>query len=164
MQKWILAVLVSVSLVGLLKAQGTSADKAEEVKKEIMAIEKQKGAGLRKGVDATVQWFETVNAPDMVYWYQDVNGMHEVTRDEVIAQFKSGDRKVFGNDYSDYRVRVYGDGNAAILTYSSQEHMQMHGKAWNHKSTTADIYAKDNLVWHRVGHFLVYPEPVSGTK
>jgi hypothetical protein len=156
MQRWILAVPLVVSLVGVVKAQEATDSKTEEVKKEIMAIEQQKGAGLHKSVDATVQWFEKVNAPDMVYWYQDHNGMHLVTRDEVIAQFRSGERKVFGNTYTDYRVRVYGDGNAAVLTYRTKQNMEMAGKASTHESWDTDVYAKDNGVWRRVVHFTTF--------
>ena len=160
MPRWILAVLGAVSLVGLLGAEPASADKTEQVKKEVMAIEQQKGAGLHQSVDATVQWFETVNAPDMVYWYQDQNGMHLVTRDEVVAQFRSGRRKVFGNTYTDYRLRVYADGKAAVLTYRTKQNMEMEGKPSTRESWDTDVYAKDNGVWHRVVHFTTFgPNP-----
>jgi hypothetical protein len=160
MQRLMLSVLLAVSLVGLVKAQEAAADKTEEVRKEIMQIEQEKGAGLRKSVDATVDWFERVNAPDMVYWYQDHNGLHLVTRDEVVAQFRSGERKVFGNTYSDYRLRVYGNGNAAVLTYRTSQNMEMSGKPSTRQSWSTDVYAKDNGVWRRVVHLSTFgPTP-----
>jgi hypothetical protein len=75
----------------------------------------------------------------VVYWYQDQNGRDLVTQDEVAAQFRCGERKVFGNTYSDYRVRVYADGNAAILTYRTRQNMEMAGKPSTRQSYSTDV-------------------------
>src|ERR1700682_6330744 len=138
MQRFLLTILLAGSLVGFVKAQEDTGDAAEKVKKEIMKLEHEKTLALEKGVSGIVDWFSRVNADDLVH----VDPYGERTKAQCIAAFESGkvpvpckaavleahgesvpDRLDLPGqslsclDYYDYRVRVYGSGNTAILTY-----------------------------------------------
>lgn len=151
----LLSMLLGVSLVGFANAQEMTGEKAEQVKKEIMQIEHNKAGAINagKGIAGITDWFEHVNDPDMIYFYQDHEGLHLITRDEKVAQFRTGELKVLSTHYSDYRVRVFGDGNAAILTYRADAKIEVKGKPYTDQTFNTEVYAKDNGVWRRIVHY-----------
>src|ERR1700680_4201242 len=114
MQKFLLTILLVVSLVDFAKAQEATGDTQEEVKNEVMKLEDEKQLALKKGMSAVAEWFERVNTTDLA-WMGSV-GIR--TKAQVVADMKSGNQEVVPLRTYDYRVRVHGTGNTtAILTY-----------------------------------------------
>ena len=145
-----MAIVLAVSFVGFVKAQDATVDKAEQVKKEIMELEQQKILALSKGVPAIVEWFERVNSEDLAHT-DPISGNR--TKAQCIAEFQSGKLKVKPVHTSDYKVRVHGNGNAAILTYRTNN-MVTRGdnQPYTHDQFITDVYVKENGVWQRVAH------------
>src|ERR1700694_431309 len=127
MRRILLAMLLAVSLVGFVKAQEASGDTAEEVKKEIMKIEQEKVSALGKGSSAIADWFERYNADDLAHTDP---GSGVRTKAQVIADFKSRKQKVVPGMFSDYRVRVHGNGSTAILTYRNHNTVTIVDKTY----------------------------------
>jgi Domain of unknown function (DUF4440) len=150
MRKIMMATVLAVSLVGFVKAQDVTVDKTEQVKKEIMELEQQKISALSKGVPAIVEWFERVNSEDLAHT-DPISGNR--TKAQCIAEFQSGKLKVKPVHTSDYKVRVHGNGNAAILTYRTNN-MVTRGdnQPYTHDQFITDVYVKENGVWQRVAH------------
>ncbi len=150
MRKVILAMLLAVSLVGIVKAQVAAGDKSEQVKEEIMKLEHEKISALGKGVPAIVEWFERVNSEDLAHT-DPISGVR--SKAQCIAEFQSGKLKVHPVNTSDYKVRVHGDGNTAILTYRTNN-MVTRGdnKPYTHDQFITDVYVKESGVWQRVAH------------
>jgi hypothetical protein len=150
MQRVILAMLLAVSLVGFAKAQVPTGDRTEQVKKEIMELEQEKISALGKGVPAIVEWFERVNSDDLAHT-DPISGVR--TKAQCIAEFQSGKLKVHPVTTSDYRVRVHGNGNTAILTYRTNN-MVTRGdnKPYTHDQFITDVYVRESGVWQRVAH------------
>ena len=150
MRKVMMAIVLAVSLVGLVKAQDATADKTEEVKKEIMELEHEKVSALSKGVPAIVEWFERVNSEDLAHT-DPISGNR--TKAQCIAEFQSGKLKVKPVNTSDYKVRVHGNGNTAILTYRTNN-MVTRGdnQPYTHDQFITDVYVRENGVWQRVAH------------
>ena len=65
MRKLLLAIVFAGSLAGSLPAQTVSKEKTEAVKKEIMAIEDDKVAGLLRGGSEPVDWIIKYDAEDI---------------------------------------------------------------------------------------------------
>ena len=150
MQKLILAMLLAASLAGFVKAQVANEDKTEQVKQEIMKLEQEKISALGKGVPAIVEWFQRVNSEDLAHT-DPISGNR--TKAQCIAEFESGKLKVHPVNTSDYKVRVHGNGNIAILTYRTNN-MVTRGdnKPYTHDQFITDVYVKESGVWQRVAH------------
>jgi ketosteroid isomerase-like protein len=157
MRKIIMATVLAVSLVGFAKAQDGTVDRTEQVKKEIMELEQEKISALSKGVPAIVEWFERVNSEDLAHT-DPISGNR--TKAQCIAEFQTGKLKVKPVNTSDYKVRVHGNGNTAILTYRTNN-MVTRGdnQPYTHDQFITDVYVKENGVWQRVAH-TASPVPV----
>ncbi|SRR6266403_1195479 len=159
MRRVILAVLLAVSLAGFVKAQVATEDRTEQVKQEIMKLEQEKISALGKGVPAIVEWFERVNSEDLAHT-DPISGNR--TKAQCIAEFQSGKLKVHPVNTTDYKVRVHGNGNTAILTYRTNN-MVTRGdnKPYTHDQFITDVYVKESGVWQRVAH-TASPVPTDG--
>ena len=150
MQKFLLTILLVVSLVGFVKAQVASGDTPEGVKNEVMKLEHEKQLALKKGMSAVAEWFERANSTDLA-WMGSV-GIR--TKAEVIADMKSGNQKVVPVRTYDYKVRVHGTGNTtAVLTYRTNNISTVGGREiTGREEFVTDIYVKENGVWVRIVH------------
>ena len=157
MRKIMTATVLAVSLVAFAKAQDVMVDRTEQVKKEIMELEQEKITALSKGVPAIVEWFERVNSDDLAHT-DPISGNR--TKAQCIAEFQTGKLKVKPVTTSDYKVRVHGNGNTAILTYRTNN-MVTRGdnQPYTHDQFITDVYVKENGVWQRVAH-TASPVPV----
>src|SRR5258705_12074277 len=72
MRRIFFAFLLTVSFAGVVFAQEVTGAKAEAVKKEIMAIENEKVAGLLRGGSEPVDWIAKYDAEDIAQ--TDVDG------------------------------------------------------------------------------------------
>src|ERR1700675_2437715 len=64
LQRLLLTVLLAASLVGIIKAQELTGDKAEQVKKDVLKIEEERAQALEKGDLAVL---DRILADDYVY-------------------------------------------------------------------------------------------------
>src|SRR3984893_8371324 len=161
MRTIIMATVLAVSLVGLVEAQDMSVDRTEQVKKEIMELEQEKISALGKGVPAIVEWFERVNSEDLAHT-DPISGNR--TKAQCIAEFQSGKLRVKPVNTSDYKVRVHGNGNTAILTYRTNNMVtRADNQPYTHDQFITDVYVKENGVWQRVAH-TASPVPANSTQ
>ena len=65
MRNIFLAIMLTVSLPGMVAAQAITGEKAETAKKEILKIEDEKVAGLLKGGSEPVDWIKQYDAEDV---------------------------------------------------------------------------------------------------
>jgi ketosteroid isomerase-like protein len=152
MQKFFLSILCAASLLGFVVAPaagGNGADTDEQVKDQILKMERSKVEALKAGGEVAAQWFEHYYTDDIDY----VSGNgHIFTKADTVNEFRSGVRKLRLVIHDDYRVRVYG--NTAVLTYRGNDIMDRNGKPGHQELVrTTDVYVKQpDGVWRIAVH------------
>ena len=150
MRRFLLPVLLALSLGGMLKAQGTpKADRDEEVKKEILRLEHEKIESLQKGGAAAADWIDQHYVDDLDCLGSG-GGTGVCTKAEMMAEHRSGARKIDTVRHDDFRVRVYGD--TAVMTFRGNNTMERNGKSITGFVRTTDVYVKQDGVWKIVVH------------
>jgi hypothetical protein len=152
---WIAMLLVLLS-AGFASAQESSAEKAAKDQKaidEVTKIEKDKIPLLVTSGPAAADWFDSHNADDLAYQDPDAGVL---TKAQVSAELRAGTRKPSSIKQYGHRVRVYGDGNVAVVTYLGDVtgKKDKTGKTLtfvSHEATT-DVWVKQDGTWKRVGH------------
>ena len=152
MRRMCLPMLCAVSLLGFLAppASGAKApDSDEQIKEEILKMEKSKVEALKAGGEVAAKWFEDYYTDDIDY----VGGTGRVyTKTDTVNEFRSGERKLRLVVHDDYKVRVYG--NTAVLTYRGNDIMDRNGKPGKQELVrTTDVYVKQaGGVWRIAVH------------
>jgi hypothetical protein len=149
MKKYFFAALLSVSLAGIIAAQAITGQKAETVKKEIMKIEDDKVAGLLKGGSEPVDWIRRYDADDIAQ--TNIDGSTP-TKAEVEAGLQPGVFKMHSMNQDGHNIRVYDNGNVAVLTYHALGVLERNGKVTPRESNFSDVWVKQNGAWIRVLH------------
>ena len=158
MRKMFLPILLVVLFLfsGAANAQQAPADKAARDQKaieEVTKIEKDKIPLLVNSGPAAADWFDSHNADDLAYQDPDAGIL---TKEKVSAELRAGTRKPSSIKQYDHRVRVYGEGNMAVVTYLGDVvgKKDKTGKTLpfvSHEATT-DVWVKQDAVWKRVVH------------
>jgi hypothetical protein len=149
MPRIFLSMLLVVSVVGFVKAQQTPGKAAEEAKKEVMQFEKDKVPLLMKGGSAFADFFDRVDADDVVI----INGDGgTLSKAEHVANWRSGGRKQLANNQHDHRAYVYDNGNVVVVTYIGTTKDEMNGKVSTSTVRCADTWVKQGAKWLRVVH------------
>src|SRR5258706_13688337 len=95
MRRIFFAFLLTVSFAGVGFAQEVTGAKAEAVKKEIMAIESEKVAGLLRGGSEPVDWIAKYDAEDIAQ--TDVDGSTpnkaQIEAEQRVGGFKMNSQK-----------------------------------------------------------------------
>ncbi len=154
-QVFLLMVLVSLTS-GAVSAQQAPADQAakdQQAIAEVTKIEKDKIPLLVNSGPAAADWFDSHNADDLAYQDPDAGIL---TKAQVSAQLRAGTRKPSSIKQYGHRVRVYGDGNVAVVTYLGDVtgKKDKTGKTLSfvsHEATT-DVWVKQDGTWKRVVH------------
>jgi hypothetical protein len=148
-----LAALLVVSFGGTIKAQEMTGAKAEEVKKEIVKLEEDKVPIIMKGGPAAVEWFDNLDADDIAY----LSGSRgERTKADILDEWRSGVRTMLNTRHYDFHVRVYDNGNTAVVTYRASGTSQFKGKAArNYHEMGSEVLVKQNGKWRAVAHAVV---------
>jgi len=152
MRRLFLSVLCAVLLLGLASertASGSGADTDEQIKDEILKMERSKVEALKAGGEVAAKWFEDYYTDDIDY----ISGNgHVFTKNDTVNEFRSGVRKLRVVIHDDYRVRVYG--NTAVLTYRGNDIMDRNGKPGKQELVrTTDVYVKQpDGVWRIAVH------------
>lgn len=160
MQRFLLTILLAVSLVGFVKAQETtvrSADTTERAKKEVLKYEHDLVQALLKGGSTAADFIDRVDATGEVLT---INGVAH-TKANLVAAWRSGDRKQLVVDHHGFHVHVYG--TTAVVTYSGHDHTEIRGKISDSYFNTTDVLIKQQGMWRRVVHNVNYV-PVKGAK
>ena len=156
MRQLFLPVVLMILMSGAVIAQQTPADKAASDQKaieEVTKIEKDKIPLLVNSGPAAADWFDSHNADDLAYQDPDAGIL---TKAQVSAQLRAGTRKPSSIKQYDHRVRVYGDGDVAVVTYLGDVtgKKDKTGKTLtfvSHEATT-DVWVQQDGVWKRVVH------------
>jgi ketosteroid isomerase-like protein len=149
MRRILFAVVLTVSLAGAICAQEVTGAKAEAVKKEIMKIEDEKVAGLLRGGSEPVDWIVKYDAEDIAQ--TNIDGSRP-TKAQVEAGLQPGVFKMHSMKQDGHRIRVYDDGNVAVVTYHARGVIERNGKAANRENLFTDVWVKQKGAWLRVVH------------
>jgi hypothetical protein len=156
MRRVCIPIAVMMLMSGAVNAQQSPADKAakdQQAIEEVTKIEKDKIPLLVNSGPAAADWFDSHNADDLAYQDPDAGIL---TKAEVSAQLRAGTRKPSSIKQYGHRVRVYGDGNVAIVTYlgdvtGKKDKSGQTLTFVSHEATT-DVWVKQNGTWKRVVH------------
>ena len=149
MRKLLMAMLLAGSLAGALPAQTVSKEKTEAVKREIMAIEDDKVAGLLRGGSEPVDWIVKYDAEDIAQ--TNIDGSTP-TKAQVADGLKPGFFKMHSMKQDGHHFRVYDNGNVAVVTYHANGVLERNGKVTPRESNFSDVWVKQNGAWLRVLH------------
>jgi ketosteroid isomerase-like protein len=145
----LLAGILIGSSAGIVCAQEVTGAKAEAVKKEIMKIEDEKVAGLLKGGSEPVDWIVKYDAEDIAQ--TSIDGCTP-TKAQVEAGLQPGVFKMHSMKQDGHRIRVYDDGNVAVVTYHALGVIERNGKVANRENLFTDVWVKQKGAWLRVVH------------
>ena len=156
MREFCVSIVLSILFAGAVSAQQTPADKAardQQAIEEVTKIEKDKIPLLVNSGPAAADWFDSHNADDLAYQDPDAGIL---TKAQVSAQLRAGTRKPSSIKQYDHRVRVYGEGDVAVVTYLGDVtgKKDKTGKTLtfvSHEATT-DVWVKQDGIWKRVVH------------
>jgi hypothetical protein len=149
MPRILLSMLLLVSVVGAARAQQVTGKAAEEAKKEVLQFEKDKVPLLMKGGPAFADFFDRVDADDVVI----INGDGgTITKADHVANWRSGGRKQLANNQHDHHAYVYDNGNVVVVTYVGTTKDEMRGKVSTSTVRCADTWVKQDGKWLRVVH------------
>src|ERR1700681_395680 len=149
MRRMFFAFLLCVCSAGVVFAQEVTGTKAEAVKKEIMAIEDEKVAGLLRGGSEPVDWIVKYDAEDIAQ--TDVDGSTP-NKAQIEAGLQPGVFKMHSMKQDGHRFRVYDDGNVAVVTYHALGVIERNGKTAERENLFTDVWVKQKGAWLRVVH------------
>ena len=149
MRRIFFAFLLTVSFAGVVFAQEVTGAKAEAVKKEIMAIENEKVAGLLRGGSEPVDWIVKYDAENIAQ--TDVDGSTP-NKTQIEAGLQPGVFKMHSMKQDGHQFRVYDDGKVAVVTYHALGVVERNGKSVNRENLFSDVWVKQNGAWLRVLH------------
>jgi len=149
MRRIFFAFLLTVSFAGVGFAQEVNGAKAQAVKKEIMAIEDEKVAGLLRGGSEPVDWIAKYDAEDIAQ--TDVDGSTP-NKAQIEAGLQPGVFKMHSMKQDGHHFRVYDNGNVAVVTYHALGVVERNGKSVNRENLFSDVWVKQKGAWLRVLH------------
>ena len=149
MQRLAFTILLTLCLVGVIKAQeraGNTAEPDEQVKKEMLKYENDLVEALQKGGSVAADFLNRVDADDEVL----VSNGKMSSKASLVDGWRSGDHKQLSVDHHDFRVHVYG--NTAVVTFSGNNTTDNKGKISHSSYLDTDVLVKQKGVWRRVVH------------
>jgi len=149
MRRIFFAFLLSFTFAGVVCAQAMTGAKADEVKKEIMAIEDEKVAGLLRGGSEPVDWIAKYDAEDIAQ--TDVDGSTP-NKAQIEAGLQPGVFKMHSMKQDGHHFRVYDDGKVAVVTYHAKGVIERNGKTVDRENLFSDVWVKQKGSWLRVLH------------
>ena len=146
-------IALTLIIVGSARAQQSDANKVnKEAEQQVLKMEHEKVAILLKGGPEAAEWFERVYTDDISYTVS--AGFQP--KSQTVDEFRSGARKLHSVQHDDYLVRVYNNGNTAVLTYRGNDIMEHNGTVGNRQLVrSTDVYVKQNGAWRIVVHSVV---------
>ena len=149
MQRVLYVVLLALSIAATVQAQETTGPVAEQTREEVMQFEKEKVPLLLKGGAAFADFFDRVDADDVVM----INGNGStITKAAHVANWRAGGQKMLSNDQHDHHLYVYDNGNVAVVTYVGTTTDERNGKISTNTVRCADTWIKQDGKWLRIVH------------
>jgi hypothetical protein len=149
MRRIFFALLLTISFARVVFAQEVTGAKADAVKKEIMAIENEKVAGLLRGGSEPVDWIVKYDAENIAQ--TDVDGSTP-NKAQIEAGLQPGVFKMHSMKQDGHQFRVYDDGKVAVVTYHALGVVERSGKSVNRENLFSDVWVKQKGSWLRVLH------------
>jgi hypothetical protein len=151
MRKVLFSMLMAISSVGFLKADDImmTGEKAEKVKKEIIDLNSEKHKALLDG-PAAADFIDRHEVDSILYLGSNLRT--NMTKAQVVNEWRTGARKMSTENIHDERVRVYDNGNAAILDYISDSAPKVRGESLKRSNHVLEVYVRHNGVWRTVVH------------
>jgi ketosteroid isomerase-like protein len=148
-------VLLTILLVGFAKSQEATGAVAEQVKKEIIALEQEKERAFMSttsGHNYSVEWLEAIEADDIAF----TNPYGVYTKEKHISQVRAGQHKTYSVKGTDLHVRAYGDGGngtTAVVTYLNESDGTHTGQTRSPiKTRGTDVFYKADGKWRWIVH------------
>ena len=159
MRKIFLSMLLVISSVGFVKADDImmTGPKAEKVGKEIINLNGEKHKALLEG-PAAADFIDRHEVDSILYLGSNLRT--NMTKAQVVNEWRTGVRKMSSETIHDERVRVYDNGNVAVLDYISNNTPKYEGESLKRSNHVLEVYVRHNGVWRTVVHdsFATDPE------
>ena len=149
----ILFLLVVISVPAVLRAQEMTGNEAEKVKDEIIKLEEEKASMILKGGSIAADYYDRFYDDDEAYLS---SGRGSRTKADILSDWRSGVPKILSTKHYDFRVRVFDNGNTAVVTYRATGAMQLKDKApMDYDEKALEVFVKQNGNWRVVAHSVV---------
>jgi hypothetical protein len=157
----VLSMLLAVSWGGFAKADDImmTGAKAEKIKTEIIELNNEKYKSLLNGGPAAADFVDRHEVDSILYLGGNLRT--NMSKAQVVNEWKTGVRKMSSENVHDQRVRVYDNGNIAVLDYIVDNTPKYHDEELKlRQSHVLEVYVKHDGVWRTVVHdsFPVAPE------
>ena len=146
-------ILTPPSAAGQGQAQGTTMDRSaadEESRETILKMEHDRVEYLKVGGSVIADWIDRVYSDDVVCMGSGGGGA--CTKAEIMAEHRSGERKLRAVNHHDYAVHVHG--NTAVLTFRGDNVMERKGKTFTVSVQTTEFWVKQDGMWRIVAHLV----------
>src|ERR1700682_423703 len=100
-------------------------NEAEKVKDEIIKLEEEKASMILKGGSIAADYYDRFYDDDEAYLS---SGRGSRTKADILSDWRSGVPKILSTKHYDFRVRVFDNGNTAVVTYRATGAMQLKDK------------------------------------
>jgi ketosteroid isomerase-like protein len=149
MQRFLIAVLLTLSSVGLVRGQETTGEKAEKAKAEVLKIEIDKVTALSKNGSDAATWFDNNNPDSVVLMLEGVFR----TKAEQMAAFRSGNLYLISEKQHSHQVHVYNDGDTAVVTMIMDATFKRDDKPVIVRTLITNVWVRSPAgQWQRVVH------------
>jgi ketosteroid isomerase-like protein len=145
--------LATPSMAGQGNPQGTTTDRSTadgEAKETILKMEQDRVEYLKVGGSVIADWIDRVYVDDVVCMGSGGGGA--CTKAEIMAEHRSGERKLRAVNHHDYAVHVHG--NTAVLTFRGDNTMERKGKTFTVSVQTTEFWVKQDGMWRIVAHLV----------
>lgn len=150
MRRILLSLSLVITLAGVARAQEITGSKADAAKSDILKLYDQKLTALLEGGAVAADYFDRNDGADLTQINADASMS---TKTQVVNGLRSGAApKLLTMKQDEHRVRVYLDGNMAIVTVRGIGSHEHNGKVSNIRNQFLDVWIKDGGKWQRVAH------------
>jgi hypothetical protein len=153
MRAILLSLLFAVSSVGIAKGDDImmTGPKADKIKQEIIDLNNEKYKALLNGGPVAADFVDTHEVDSILYLGGNLRT--NMSKAQVVNEWRTGARRMSAGTIHDQRVRVYDDGNVAVLDYIVDNTPKVHDEELKlRQSHVLEVYVKHNGVWRTVVH------------
>lgn len=158
MQRILLAMLLAVAVSGDVNAQEATGPGASAVTKEVLQLEHEKVQcflSTTQGTNNCADWIQKYYADEDLDITNLGSGPRRRSKAEIIAEVRSGQRKLWAYDQSNRVINVYtpmpdgeaGDGTTVVVTYIATGTSEVDGKRFDFNQFCIDIWTKQGGKW-----------------
>lgn len=158
----ILSMFFAISFAHIVCAQEMTGKTADEIKNQVIKLEEEKVSVIVKGGEAAANWFDSLDADNLAY-LSAAKGVR--TKTDILAEWRSGVRKLLNTRHYDFVVHVYDSGNTAVVTYraSGTEVVKDKG-SHDYQEVGLEVLVRINGKWRAVAHSVVDVRPQTASE